>query len=173
MPSLFRRARATIVLMGVSSLICGFAILLNPTGAALMLTAIVGGVMAISGVITLVGYFRDRGLGSQGDLLAGLLELVFGAILWLWPGLFVNWLVVFVAVFILFAGIGDLADARAFAAAGAPSAGTATVFAVLTIVFGVLVLVAPFALVDLMFLMAGFGLVFNGVTELVAAFRMK
>ena len=35
-----------------------------------------------------------------------------------------------------------------------------------------LVVASPFALVDLMFSIAGFGLVFNGVTELVAAFRM-
>ena len=47
-----------------------------------------------------------------------------------------------------------------------------TVLAVLTVIFGVLVVASPFALVDLMFSIAGFGLVFNGVTELVAAFRM-
>ena len=172
MQNFFQRARATTALMGVASLLCGIVIFLNPAGVALFLTSLFGGVLAVTGAITLVGYARARDVSTQSDLFVGLVELVFGAILWFWPGLFVNWLVVIMGVFILFSGIGDLAEARSLAALGAPAAGMGTVLAVLTIIFGVLVVASPFALVDLMFSIAGFGLVFNGVTELVTAFKM-
>lgn len=172
MANSFQRARTTVVLMGIASLLTGVVILLNPAGVALFLTALFGGVLAIAGAVTLVGYARARDVSTQSDLFVGLVELVFGAILWFWPGMFVNWLVVIVGVFILFSGLGDFAEARSLAALGAPAAGMGTVLAVLTVIFGVLVVASPFALVDLMFSIAGFGLVFNGVTELVAAFRM-
>ena len=170
MANSFQRARTTVILTGIASLLTGVVILLNPAGVALFLTALFGGVLAIAGAVTLVGYARD--VSTQSDLFVGLVELVFGAILWFWPGMFVNWLVVIVGVFILFSGLGDFAEARSLAALGAPAAGMGTVLAVLTVIFGVLVVASPFALVDLMFSIAGFGLVFNGVTELVAAFRM-
>lgn len=170
MKSTLRRARTTTIFMGVASLVCGLVVLLNPTSVALFLTSLIGGVTAVAGIVTLLGYLRDRALGSQLDLLVGLVELVFGAILWIWPALFVNWIVVVAGVLILFSGIGDLVDARALAAAGLPRGGLATALAVLTIAFGLLVVASPFALVDVMFAVAGAGLVFNGVTELVAAF---
>lgn len=172
MANSFQRARTTVILMGIASLLTGVVILLNPAGVALFLTALFGGVLAIAGAVTLVGYARARDVSTQSDLFVGLVELVFGAILWFLPGMFVNWLVVIVGVFILFSGLGDFAEARSLAALGAPAAGMGTVLAVLTVIFGVLVVASPFALVDLMFSIAGFGLVFNGVTELVAAFRM-
>ena len=83
------------------------------------------------------------------------------------PGAFVSWiLIVVVGVLILFSGFGDLMEARALSAVGAPFAGAGAVMALLTIAFGVLVVVSPFALVDLAFGIAGAGLVFDGVTEL-------
>lgn len=172
MHSTLQRTRTTTILMGVASLVLGLVVFSNPAGVALLVTSVVGAVLAVAGAVTLVGYVRDREQASQLDFFIGLVELVFGGILWAWPALFVNWIVVVIGVFILFSGIGDLVEARAFARLGSPSAGMATLLAVLTIVFGVVVVGSPFAFVDVTFAIAGFGLVFNGVTELVAAFRM-
>ena len=171
MKIIFRRTRTTALVMGVASLVLGLVVFTNPTGVALFLTSMVGAVLAVMGVVTLVGYLRERSAASQFDLLCALVELVFGALLWLAPGFFVNWLVVVVGVFILFTGFGDLMDARALSAAGSDSTGVNTLMGVLTLVFGLVVVAAPFALVDMMFSIAGVGLVFNGVTELWATLR--
>lgn len=165
-----QRTKTTMVLTGIASLVIGFFLFSNPTGVALFATSLFGGVLAIAGVMTLIGYARARDQASQADLLIGLIELVFGAILWTWPAMFVSWLVVLIGVFILFTGIGDLVEARAIAALGAPTT-AATLMAALTIVFGFVVMGAPFAFVGVMFAIAGCGLVFNGVTEIVAAFK--
>ena len=171
MQNFFQRARATTALMGVASLLCGIVVLLNPTGVALFMTSAIGAVLAAVGVVTIVGYVRRRAASGGLDLTIGIVELVFGAALFSMPAVFVNWIVVVVGVFILFSGFGDLMEARALSAVDAPFAGAGTIMALLTIAFGVLVVISPFALVDLAFGVAGAGLVFNGVTELVAAFK--
>ena len=167
----FRRTRTTSLVMGVASLVLGLVVFTNPTGVALFLTSMVGAVMAVMGVVTLLGYLRERAVASQIDLFCGVAELVFGALLWIWPGFFVNWLVVVVGVFILFTGLGDLMDARELSRAGSEAASVNALMGVLTVIFGLVVVAAPFALVDMMFAIAGVGLVFNGVTELWAVLR--
>ena len=171
MQSMFQRARSTTALMGVASLLCGVVVLLNPTGVALFMTGAIGAVLAVVGVVTILGYARRRASSGGLDLTFGIVETVIGVALVSMPGAFVSWIVVVVGVLILFSGFGDLMEARALSAVGAPFAGAGTVMALLTIAFGVLVVVSPFALVDLAFCIAGAGLVFNGVTELVAALK--
>ena len=167
----FRRTRTTPIVTGVASLVLGLVVFTNPTGVALFLTSVVGAVLAAMGAVTLVGFARERDVASRLDLFWGLTELVFGALMWVWPGFFVNWLVVIVGIFVVFTGLGDPADARALARLGSEAAGVNTLMAVLTLVFGVVVVAAPFVLVDVMFGVAGVGLVFSGVTELWACLR--
>ena len=171
MKIVFRRTRTTALVMGVASLVLGLVVFTNPTGVALFLTSIVGAVMAVMGVVTLLGYLREREVASQVDLFCGVAELVFGALLWIWPGFFVNWVVVVVGVFILFTGLGDVMDARELSRMGSDAASVNTLMGILTVIFGLVVVAAPFALVDMMFAIAGVGLVFNGVTELWAVLR--
>ena len=52
MANSFQRARTTVILMGIASLLTGVVILLNPAGVALFLTALFGGVLAIAGAVT-------------------------------------------------------------------------------------------------------------------------
>lgn len=172
MQNRFRRARLTVALTGAASLLCGIVVLINPTGVALFMTSLIGAVLAVTGVVTLVGYARRRDVSGAFDLAAGVVELLLGLALWGAPEFFVGWLVVMIGVFVLLSGFGDLAEASALRSLDAPFAGGETLIAVLTIVIGALVVVSPFALVDLAFAVAGVGLVFNGVTELVSAFKM-
>lgn len=172
MSAVLHRAKTTTALMGVASLVLGLVMFASPLLVAYFATMALGGVLAASGIATLVGYFRNREVSSGVDALIGTLELVFGLIVLLMPALFVNWLVVMVGLFMIFSGVGDLVDARAMSEMGVSFSWTATILAVLTIAFGAVVIWAPFAFLDAMFVVAGFGLVFNGITELVAAFKM-
>lgn len=172
MTAVLHRAKLTTALMGVSSLVLGLVMFVSPLLVAFFATMALGAILAASGVATLVGYFRNREVSSGVDAAFGAVELLFGILVLLTPAFYVNWLVVMVGVFMLFSGVGDLIDARALAKQGASFSWAATVLAVLTIAFGVLVIWAPFAFLDAMFMIAGFGLVFNGITELVTAFKM-
>lgn len=172
MSAVLHRAKTTTALLGVASLVLGLIMFVSPLLVAFFATMALGAVLAASGVGTLVGYFRNRELSSGIDAAFGALELAFGVIVLLMPGLYVNWLVVMVGMFMIVSGVGDLIDARALAKQGASFSWAATILAVLTIAFGVVVIWAPFAFLDAMFVVAGFGLVFNGVTELIAAFKM-
>ena len=87
------------------------------------------------------------------------------------PGFFVNWIVVIVGVFILVMGLGDLSVAWTAYRARAPFATGKLIMAIVTVLVGFFVIVSPFAFVDMAFIIAGIGLVINGVTELVAALK--
>ena len=162
--------KLTSIVMGAASLILGVMLFTNPTGAALLVTRIVGIVILVPGVIALVNYLM-KGSQTPMDLFVGVAETVIGAVLTLFPGAFVNWLVVIAGVFILVMGLRDLSVARYAAGAGASFANSQTIMAIISMVFGLLVIVSPFAFVDIAFIIAGIGLVVNGVTELIAVFK--
>ena len=159
------------IVSGVASIVMGVVLWSNPTGVALMAVSIVGVVLLVLGAVSLFNYFRPGGEKTQLNLFIGIAELVFGAILWFMPGFFVNWIVVIVGVFIVVMGLGDLSVAwGVYRVAGSFAMGK-LIMAVLTVLVGLFVIVSPFAFVDLAFVIAGIGLVINGVTELIAAYK--
>ena len=159
------------IVSGVASLVMGVVLFSNPTGVALMAVSIVGVILLVLGAVSLFNYFRPGGDGTQVNLFVGIAELVFGAILWFMPGFFVNWIVVIVGIFILVMGLGDLSVAWTAYRARAPFAMGKFIMAAVTVLVGFFVIVSPFAFVDMAFIIAGIGLVINGVTELIAAFK--
>lgn len=166
-----QRSKMSTILVGVASLVLGVILFMNPTGVAVFAVSIMGVILLVLGVVTLIGYIREGDAGSQTDFFISLVEIIFGAVLLLWPGTFVNWLVFFIGVFILVTGVGDFSDARVASRLGLPHATVKMVLAVITIVLGLLVTFSPFTFVDVAFTIAGVGLVINGITEIIAAFE--
>lgn len=165
------RSKATTLITAIVAIILGIVLLMNPTGVALALTYVVGIVLIVLGVVKLIGYIRAGDSGSQVDFIVSIVEIVVGAIVCIWPDVFVNWLVVIVGVLIVVMAVGDIADARTASKLGAPFATGKLVLAVISLVIGVVVIISPFAFVDLAFTIAGIALIVYGVSEFIAALK--
>lgn len=166
-----QRSKQDLILIGIVSIVLGIIMLLNPTGVARFVVMAVGVVLLVLGIVTFIGYIRDGDSSSQVDLFTSIIEIIFGIVLLMWPDMFVNWLVVIIGAFILVAGVGDLSDANIAMRIGAPFSTGKMVLAIITIVLGFLVIVSPFAFVNMAFTIAGVCLLVNGITELISAFK--
>ena len=170
---LFGRTKAATILMGVALLVLGIAMFVSPIGATLLIVQVTGWTLVIVGVVTLAGCWahRSREL-NQADLVIGLVELVPGALMVTMPDAFASLVYVLLGIIILVTGINDIASASSLRALGVPGTGALFLLGVLTLPAGFCVVMSPFAMAELVMLVAGVALVFDGVTEIVAGLRM-
>ena len=170
---LFRRTKATVILMGVALLVLGIALFVSPIGATLLVVRIVGWALTIVGAITLANCWRHYSEGlRQADLFVGLLECVPGVCLVAWPGAFVSVVYALIGVVILVTGINDVIEANALRVTVGVGWGWRMALAVATVIAGVIVVASPFSMAELVMLVAGVALVFDGITEIIAGVTM-
>ena len=171
---LFKRTKATIILMGIALLVLGIAMFVSPIGATLLIVQVAGWTLALVGVVTLLCCWARRALLlSQADLAIGLVETVLGMCLILWPDAFVAGIYVIIGVIILITGVNDIIEANVVFRLGLPGRGWRYVVGLLTLAAGVLVVSSPFTMAEFVMLIAGVALIFDGITEIVAGVTMK
>lgn len=170
---LFGRTKAATILMGIALLVLGIAMFVSPIGATLLIVQVTGWTLVAVGAVTLVNCWAHR-LPElrQADLVIGLVELVPGALMVTMPEAFTSLVYVLIGIIILVTGVNDIASARSLHALGVPGTAALTVLGVLTLVAGAAVVVSPFAMAELVMLVAGVALIFDGITEIVAGLRM-
>ena len=173
MDSILKRTKTTVILTGIALLVLGIAVFVNPAGATLAVTLIVGWTLVILGVYTLSSCFVHRlPVLSQMDLFFGLLELIPGICILVWPGFFVSYLFLVLGIFVLVTGINDIMEAVDEHRIHVDYWGQSLAIGILTLVMGVLVIIAPFAMAQTVMMVYGIALVFDGVTEIVTGIRM-
>lgn len=173
MDKILRRTKVTVILMGVAMLVLGIAFFVNPTSATLVVTLMLGWTLVIVGGVTLGNAFYHRLVVlSQLDLFIGALELVLGICILASPGFFVTYLFLLLGIIVLVSGINDITDAMAAKSMGLDSWKMSLGFGILTLLLGVLVIMAPFTMAEAVMMVAGIALVLDGVTEIVAGVKM-
>lgn len=171
---LFKRTRAAVIVMGVAMLVLGIAMFVSPIGATLLIVGVAGWTLVIAGAVTLLNSWAHRSVElRQADLVTGLIEVVPGMCLVIWPEAFVTVVYVLIGIIILVTGVNDVAEAGAVRRLGLPGWGWRMVLGVLTLLAGAAVVCSPFAMAEFVMLVAGLALVFDGITEIVAGVRMR
>lgn len=172
--SLFRRTRATVILMGVALLALGIAMFVSPIGATLLVVRIVGWTLAVVGAVTLLGCWRHASEGlRQADLFVGLVEAVPGVCLIVWPDAFVTVVYVIIGIIVLITGVNDIIEAGVVRRTLGVGWAWRMVAGVVTLLAGLAVVTSPFTMAELVMLVAGLALVFDGITEIVAGVSMR
>lgn len=171
---LFRRTKATVILMGVALLVLGVAIFVSPIGATLLIVQIVGWTLVVVGVATLVNCWVNRPAGSQqADLFTGIATLVLGVLIVGWPAAFVAVVYVMLGIIILVTGVNDIAEASTVRRMGFPGSLWRSILGALTFIAGAFVVFAPFAMAEFVMIVAGIALIFDGITEIIAGIQMR
>ena len=164
---LFKRTKATVILMGVALLVLGVAMFVS-----LLIVRVVGWTLAIVGAVTLANCWRHSSEGlRQADLFMGLLEAIPGVCLIMWPDAFVAVVYVLIGIIVLVTGVNDVIEANVIRRA--LGVGWRMVIGVVTLLAGAAVVASPFAMAELVMLVAGLALVFDGITEIIAGVSMR
>lgn len=169
----FTSTKLGTIVSGVALAAMGIILFTNPQSAMLTITAMLGWVLVVMGIVSLASALtRWSVILSTADLYAGIVELLFGILLVNIPGFFVTWIFILLGIFILVSGLNSLYGANALQALGLPSAGTAKVGAILAIMLGVLVLFSPGLFADTTMAICGIALVYCGIVRIVDGVRM-
>lgn len=106
------------------------------------------------------------------DIGIGVVELVVGICIIVWPAFFVLYLYMILGIFILITGFNDITEANRIRKAGLGNWKVALLFGILTLIAGTLAVISPFALVWAEAVITGIALLFDGITEIVAGIRL-
>ncbi|MFZ4841220.1 HdeD family acid-resistance protein [Mycetocola saprophilus] len=178
-PSLSRTltngVRTALGIAGIIAIIIGILILVAPLKTASVITAFIAIYAVVAGVIyAALGIFAKSAStwGRIGNVLLGVLFVVAGIVAFTDLGNVTTVLAIFTAIFIgvswIFEGVLAFASLR-----GASNKVWGVVFAVLSIIAGILVITAPFAFAALLWLILGVALVVLGILQIVRAFSYR
>lgn len=162
------------LLRGIAAVAFGVITLLQPGATLVVLMAFIIAYALVDGVVALVYAFRLRPMFSRWWMLLiqGVISIGFGVLAIVQPGLSVAYIVVSVALWMLFAGIAQLLLGRIITTMGG-SPRWAMVGGILTLGLAIGAVAFPRATVAaVLVFIAWFALVI-GIVQLVVAFRVR
>ena len=166
-----RTAKTGYIVMSLLLCVFGLILILMPGISVKVLGIICGILITVFGIIKLVGYFsRDLyRLAFQYDLAFGALLIFLGVILLIRPTAFLSFFCVALGVAILADGLLKIQmaiDAKKF---GLSRWWLILTAAVITVIFGVLLVFRPSESVSMIMMILGLSLLFEGILNLFTA----
>lgn len=171
----FSAVRTTLAVSGVVTLIAGIVLLVWPIKSAFIVTAIFASYLIIGGLVYLaLSIFSQEktGWSRVGHALLGLLYIVAGVIAFSNLAATTVSLALIVGIFIGISWIIDGVVSLSLLSAS-KSKGLTVVYAILSLIAGVLVLLSPLFLTAVLWTVLGISLVVLGILQIVRAITLK
>lgn len=162
-----------MVFIGLASMVMGVFLVISPDTAALTICRAVGAILLIAGVVALFAYFRGKkaGIQTHKDLIIGAIEVGVGIIIIANPWSFTGFIGTVVAVVMFIHGVNDITEGIAVRRMGDKNWTHPVIMGALTLLFGAIILINPFSSLSALMVLIGIGLIFDGATELLVAYR--
>ena len=175
MKRFFRNFRFATFAVSILCILLGLAVILWPDNAMKVLCYGFGAVLILAGLLQMVSYLTGERQGLMQKLL--LLSAIISAVLGVWALLMrpdgVQTLTVIVMGIVLLYHVGmDIKYGFDIKAAQGRTFGWVIFFGLATCGVGVLLLVNPFTKPETLFLVAGLGFLFDGLTDLFTVFTV-
>jgi uncharacterized membrane protein HdeD (DUF308 family) len=162
------------VVRGVLAIIFGIIALVAPLSTAVALAVVIGIFAIVDGIIDLVDAIRHRGTGGVGlRVFLGVVSLLFGIILLVWPGKTIAFMVILIAIWSIVIGILQIIANISIRKDSGRAWIWGVVSGALGVIFGILVLVWPgIGLVSLIWLIGIWAIVF-GIALIVLGLQVR
>ena len=156
----------------VSAIAIGILLMVWPETAIVYLVIAIGAMFFLPSLFTLVGYFvKGRQLGMYFPIIS-LGSLLFGLWLMISPAFFVGILMYVLGVVLVFAGISQIAGLLGARSHASVSFGY-YVMPILILFAGLVVLVNPFAVATIPFIILGISSTAYGISELINIYKFR
>jgi uncharacterized membrane protein HdeD (DUF308 family) len=157
------RAWIWSVVRGVAAALFGIIAFVAPIATAFALALVIGLFAIVDGIVDIVDAVRYRGAtGMRSRIVLGVIGIVFGLVVLIWPGLSLEILIVIIGIWAVIAGILQIIVSVGHR--GVPGSGWVwgLVAGALTVVFGVLVLFRPGSgLITLIWILGVYAILFG------------
>ena len=175
MKRIFRNFRFAMFGVSLLCIALGLAILLWPEYAKKVMCYGFGAVLVLSGILQVASYLTGERVGLLRKLLliSGIVSAVIGVwVLLSQPDKILTLTVIVMGIVLIYHGAMDIKYGFDIKACGTRGWAPALVFGLITCGAGVLVLVNPFEASEMLFMAAGIGFLFDGLTDLFAVFAV-
>ncbi|MCZ0708647.1 DUF308 domain-containing protein [Microbacterium paraoxydans] len=172
--SFFKSIRVALAVSGVLALLAGIALLVWPVKSAVIVTAIFASYLIVAGVVYIgLGIFsRAKGGWSRvGHIVLGLLYIVAGVIAFFNLNVAAATLALVVVIFIGVSWIVDGVVALSLLGSDGSRVWT-VIYAILSIVAGIIVLFSPVIAGFALWLLLGISLVVLGIVQIIRAITL-
>jgi uncharacterized membrane protein HdeD (DUF308 family) len=167
-----KKAWWLLLVSGIVSVIVGGLLIFWPGATITVVTAIVGFLMIVTGLVRFfVAVFDSHAEDRWLMVFAGIIGIVLGVVVMKNPEGTIKVIALIVAVFWLIAGLVDFF--RGLTNSSLPDRTIRIVFGLTSALFGIVILVWPAITIGVFAILAGIYSVFFGVLEIIASFQIK
>ncbi|MBQ4036575.1 MAG: DUF308 domain-containing protein [Clostridia bacterium] len=174
MKKFLKSLKPGMLFTGLVSLVLGVVLLAVPGVVEGALRFILGGGLALFGVLEIVSVFaRPNGLLSVGRMIPGILALAVGLVFLFKFDTFVSLLWTLVGIAVLIDGVYKLQYAFELKAAQNKNWWVNLIWSLIALIFAALLIVEPFGVATAMARFTGILLLANGIFDLVTLFHVS
>jgi uncharacterized membrane protein HdeD (DUF308 family) len=173
-PSLAKKIWIFAIIRGVLAIIFGLIALFAPIATAIALAILIAAYAIVNGVFDIIEAIRHRGSSSMvPGIVLGAVSIVFGILVLVWPGMSLGILVILVGVWAVIIGIIQIVASVRHRAVPHSGWVWGVIGGVLSILFGVLVLIWPDAgLVSIIWIIGIWAIVW-GITLIILGVQLR
>lgn len=164
------------LIAAIVMIIIGLTLLIWPGESNLVIVYVVASLVALAGLVLVILYFvRKESIVPFvfGGLSVGLTLLFIGILLLLIPNILITILPIALGFFLIFSGFNTLQTAVALARMKVVRWFLPLIFAVISIICGVLALFNPFSMANVLMIFLGVSLLAEGLMLLVSLFLFR
>ncbi|MBO5207753.1 MAG: DUF308 domain-containing protein [Lachnospiraceae bacterium] len=168
MENILKKIKANVVVSAALCVIAGAVLIIWPGMTVQIACRAIGAVLVIMGVSKLFGYVysRDGSLFSQINLIVGIIITVIGVWIFTSPEKIIAMVPILVGIIIVMHGINNLQQTVKLCKGQYDKWWIALVLGLVTVGFGIVLIVNPFAAVDTLVRAIGIFLVYDGVSDI-------
>lgn len=173
--NIFQRAKNGILISGVFLIIVGLVLLFFPEETTRMIAYIAAVLLLVMGVSQIIGYLRsDPGMGRHNSsLVAGIFLVIAGLIVYFRAEAVISIIPIILGIIIAISGVAKLQQAVDLARMKVSRWSTVLAVSLLNIILGVVIFFNPFSTVMTLLRFVGIGLVYSGVSDVIATLYLS
>lgn len=163
-----REFKSNSIITAILSVLYGLILIIWPDTSSSTLCYVVAAAITLVGIVFVVQYIRKDVMRDfyRKDLVAGLVAISIGLVAFLRVDIIKGFIPTVLGFIILFSGIVKMQNAFDMLRLKYPYWYVILILAVLNLGFGILLIVEPVWIVNIVFILIGCGLVYSGVSDL-------
>lgn len=175
MLDMIKELKKNMILLAVFYLILGIILVLFPEGSGYAICYLIGGLTIIYGIFHLVLYQRTKSpfVTYRYDLVQGIIGLAIGIYVMIVPEILIETLPVVLGVVVMIDSIVKIQNAWDLKRMGYDRWWLVMIGALVTFVFGLLMVFYPFTVYLSVIVFVGISLIVNGVSDLITIFILN
>lgn len=165
---LIKQLKYNAIITSLLYIMIGLVLIVNPETTALLLCNIIGSIFIVLGVISVIRYLilDITSRFYRNDFLFGVIEILIGIFIIYQKELVISFIPFIFGLFIIISGISKFQDALDSFKFKYQYSWLYLILAIISIIFGILVLLNPFDSAKLLFIVIGVGLLYSGISDL-------